>query len=293
MKPLSLSDFRAQRYMLEKKDFAMASGRYEGPTNLIDKATWKSMVSLPDNVSIRTSDKYGGQLETMWDYWGMWTRVIGGVQALSKNPQESAMAIAALDSTDEFQAATYAALVGYYRVAFSCLRNVVEQMTIATQLTLSHDTKAFAAWRGGDERIKFGWASDLLPKHPDVAALELHLNTTTKDTLFNQTPKGLARRFFRLVSKYTHGTSGFADGAARGSNGPIFLPKTFLDWCVAALKTYAIALHELKLAHANLDKLPWGPPDLSLNEFRRSVVANIPSADQEQSFFQALVDFWT
>lgn len=293
MKLLSLSDFRARRYMLEKKDFAMASGRYGGPTNLIDKATWKSIVSLPDDVSIRTSDKYGGQLETMWDYWGMWTRVIGGVQALSKKPQQSAMAIAALDACDEFQAATYAALVGYYRVAFSCLRNVLEQMTIATQLTLSQDPKDFTDWRGGDERIKFGWACDSLQKNAVAAGLELHLKTTTKDTLFDQTPKGLARRFFRLVSKYTHGTSGFTDGDVRESNGPIFLPKTFLEWCVAALKTYLIALHELKLAHSQLDALPWGPPDLSLNEFRRSVLANIPSTDQERPFFQALVDFWT
>ncbi len=87
----------------------------------------------------------------------MWTRVIGGVQALSRNPQESATAIAALDACDEFQAATYAALVGFYRVAFSCLRNVLEQMTIAAQLCLSQDTKDFADWRGGDERIKFSF----------------------------------------------------------------------------------------------------------------------------------------
>jgi hypothetical protein len=294
MKPLPESDFRARRYLLEKKDFAVAPGEYKGPTDLIDEDTWRSIVTLPDDVSIRTSDKYGPQLAQMWTFWGMWPRIVGGVQALSKDPKESPTAIAACDATDEFQAATYAALVGYYRVAFSCLRNVVEQITIATQLALSASVDDFKAWRAGEERIKFGWAADLLPKNPDVGALEKHLEATAGDSLFAQKPNaGWVRRFFAQLSKYTHGAPGFADGDFRESNGPLFLPKTFLDWCVAAMKTYAIALHELKLAHPKLEKLPWGPPPLTVDEFRRRVVATIPTCDKkEEGFFQSLVGFW-
>jgi hypothetical protein len=73
---------------------------------------------------------------------------------------------------------------------------------------------------------------------------------------------------------------------------PFFLDGTFLDWCVAAIKTYAIALHELKLVHPQLDNLPWGPPQVTLDEFRRRVVADMPSSDKEHAFFQSLVDFW-
>jgi hypothetical protein len=65
MKPLPSSDFRARRLMLDDDDFAVTSGKYAGPTNLIAASTWKSMVSLPDDVSIRTSDKYGPHLEQM------------------------------------------------------------------------------------------------------------------------------------------------------------------------------------------------------------------------------------
>lgn len=292
MKPLPDSDFRGRRYILEKDDFAAASGEYSGQTNLIDEDTWKSIVALADDVSIRTSDKYGSQLQQMWEYWGLWSRVVGGIQALSSDPTESPTAIAACDAGDEFQAATYAALVGYYRVAFSCLRNVLEHITIATQLTVSNDTRDFTDWRNGEDRIRFGWAADILPKNPGVAALEKHLRAATKGSLFNQVPKGLARRFFVEVSKYTHGAAGFKDGDSRQSNGPIFLAKTFLEWCVAALKTYAIALHELKLAHPALAKLPWGPPPVSIDEFRRRVVADIPSNDRDRIFFQSLVDFW-
>ncbi len=292
MKPLPASDFRAKRLMLEGKDFAVASGRYPGPTNLIQEDTWKSIVALPDDVSIRTSDKYGSQLEQMWEYWGIWGRVVLGVQALSSDPTESPTAVAACDAADEFQAATYCALVGYYRVAFSCLRNVLEQMTIAARLAISNDSNCFTDWRNGEDRIGFGWAADTLPKSPVVVALERHLKATTADSLFAQAPKGLARRLFVQLSKYTHGAAGFTDADSRESNGPIFVAETFLDWCVAALKTYAIALHELRLAHAQLKDLPWGPPPLTFNEFCRRVVADIPSGDKDSAFFQSLVNYW-
>lgn len=64
MKPLDASDFRAKRFMLEKDDFALAGTDYPGPTDLIDEETWKSIIVLPDCVTIRTTDKYGSQLET-------------------------------------------------------------------------------------------------------------------------------------------------------------------------------------------------------------------------------------
>jgi hypothetical protein len=293
MKPLSASDFRAKRLMLEASDFEIAGGKYPGPTNLIQEDTWKSITSLPDDVSIRTSDKYGPQLEQMWEYWGFWGRVVLAVQALSNHPPESPTAVAACDATDEFQAATYCSLVGFYRVAFSCLRNVLEQMTIGAGLATTTDAKSFADWRNGEDRIGFGWAADTLPNSPEVRALEDYLNASTADSLFAQTPKGLARRLFVRFSKYTHGAPGFTDADSRNSNGPIFVPETFLSWCVDALKTYAIALHEVRLIHPGIKELPYGPPSITtLDEFRRSVVADIPPGDKDLLFFKSLVDYW-
>jgi len=68
MRPLPLSDFRARGYILEKKDFALSSGKYPGKIDPIDKGTWRSIVSLPDDVSIRTSDKYGFQIRRIWEH---------------------------------------------------------------------------------------------------------------------------------------------------------------------------------------------------------------------------------
>ncbi len=276
--------------MLEDSDFAIAPGIYPGPTNLIQKATWKSIISLPDDVSIRTSDQYGPQLEQLWEYWGIWGRVVLAVHELSSDPSKSPTAVAACDAADEFQAATFCALVGYYRVAFSCLRNVLEQITIGARLAVSADAKSFADWRSGDERIGFGWAADTITKNPGVRALEKHLKATVTDSLFTQAPKGVARRLFAQLSKYTHGTAGFTDADFRNSNGPIFVPETFLAWCVATLKTYAVALHEIRLAHA-LKALPYGP-SITFDAFRRRVVADIPKDDKDVPFFQSLLDFW-
>lgn len=292
MKPLPKSDFRARRLILEDDDFALTPGKSDGPTKITATLTWKSIVSLPDDVSIRTSDKYGPQLEQMWEYWRIWVRIFLVVQNLSKDSTESPIAIALSDAADEFQASIYCALVGYYRIAFSCLRNVLEQTTIATRLTLIPDPEFFADWRNASEKIGFGWAADTLPKSQDVVALEKHLTAATADSLFAQNPKGYARRLFVELSKYTHGAAGFTDADSRESNGPIFVPKAFLAWRVASLKTYAIVLHELKLAHPQLKNLPYGPPRRTFDQFRRGMIRKIPSKDKDRSFFQSLESFW-
>jgi hypothetical protein len=229
----------------------------------------------------------------MWGYWGLWTRVVLGVQLLSKDSKESPTAIAACDATDEFQGATYCALTGYYRVAFSCLRNALEQTTIASRLTLVPDATFFTDWRNASEKIGFGWAADTIAKSSGVTALEKHLKSATADSLFAQNPRGLARRFFVELSKYTHGAAGFTDADSRESNGPIFVPRAFLAWTAAALKTYAISLHLLKLAHPQLKNLPYGPPRTTFDQFRRRVVRMIPSSDKDRAFFRALETFWT
>jgi len=38
--------------------------------------------------------------------------------------------------------------------------------------------------------------------------------------------------------------------------------------------------------------LPWGPPTLTLDEFRRRVVAMMPTSKEEEAFFQSLIGFW-
>jgi hypothetical protein len=228
----------------------------------------------------------------MHEHWGTWVRIVLAIQELSKDPTKSPTAIAACDAADEFQAGLYAALVGYYRVGFSCLRNVLEQVTVGSRLALIADSQFFADWRNASDRIGFGWAADTMSKSPEVCAVEAYLKTATNDSLFAQNPKGLARRLFVALSKYTHGSAGFTDADSRQSNGPVFVPKAFRAWCIAAAKVYAIALHELKLAHPQLKNLPYGPPLITFDEFRCGALRQIPRNDKDRKFFEALADFW-
>jgi hypothetical protein len=56
-KPLPLEDFRAVRIVLEDDDFALVPENPDHPPwDLIDRDTWNSIVTLPDDVGIRTSN---------------------------------------------------------------------------------------------------------------------------------------------------------------------------------------------------------------------------------------------
>ena len=53
------SDFRARRRVLLKSDFALACGPEQLLSDKIDKATWNHIVTLPDDVAVRTTNHLG------------------------------------------------------------------------------------------------------------------------------------------------------------------------------------------------------------------------------------------
>ena len=147
MKQLDPSDFRAFRLVLEPDDFALGSDQPDPPpSDLVDKETWESMVSLPDDVSVRTSNYFGSTLAKLWSYWDQWNCLNGALQATVAAATHCPMAQVACDVADDLQASIFCALTGYYRAAFSCLRMVVEQMPIALQLELTGDAALFKGW---------------------------------------------------------------------------------------------------------------------------------------------------
>jgi hypothetical protein len=61
-RPLPTSDFRAIRIVLEPDDFALSSGEPDPPpSDLIDENIWHGIMTLPDDVSVRTSNHYGSE----------------------------------------------------------------------------------------------------------------------------------------------------------------------------------------------------------------------------------------
>jgi hypothetical protein len=63
MKFLPENDFRSRRLILEPEDFAIGPDEADGvPPDLIDEPTWRSMISLQDDVSVRTSNLRNNEL---------------------------------------------------------------------------------------------------------------------------------------------------------------------------------------------------------------------------------------
>src|ERR1700761_4800947 len=118
------SDFRARRKVLARSDFGIAPGSEPRPSDLIDKKVWQSLVILPEDVAIRTSNHQGttlAQLDELSSAWVFSTRM---------PPYRERMSPVMLDSNDEIQAALYNCLTGYYRFSVGGMRNVLELVAI-------------------------------------------------------------------------------------------------------------------------------------------------------------------
>jgi len=77
-KPLSLSDFRAVRVILEPDDFALGSDEPDQPpSDLIAEKTWHGIMDLPDDVAVRTSAHRGQVLGEVHWIWERWVEAIG------------------------------------------------------------------------------------------------------------------------------------------------------------------------------------------------------------------------
>jgi hypothetical protein len=269
--------------------FAIGPKTEPEPSDLVDPNTWNSLVSLPDDVSLRTSEHYGSVLKKFWYAWDEWICLVLALQGAVKKPSTSPIAHSANTAIDEVQASIYNALVGFYRLAFSSLRNILEQMTIGLHLELAHNQEIFSDWLNGDPELKFGWAADNVTHHPSIQKLESCLTPMIYDNLFQQkSPKkkaGLARRLFSELSQFTHGGPAFTNGDLwDGSNGPIFVPKAFEKWSVTFAKTYALGVLEAKLAQPKITVLGSGSR-LTVRDLFKQIVNGIP---QKEDAFIAL-----
>ena len=66
------------------------------------------------------------------------------------------------DAADEFRAATFSSLHGYYRPSVGCLRNVLEIIAVGMYCQICGQKEEYDRWRAGEITIAFGRACDLL-----------------------------------------------------------------------------------------------------------------------------------
>lgn len=268
-------------------------------SSLIDEDTWKSIISLPDDVSLQTRDYYGAVLKKSWSAWGEWICLVQALIEAVENQATSPIVHVAMHSTDELQASVYNALVGFYRLAFSSLRNVLEQMTIGLYLNLTSDKNRFSDWLKGDCELRFGWAADKATRHSSMRELEQNLQNTLDDNFFRQKTQsqsgGFARRLFSELSGFTHGGPEFTNADLwEGSNGPIFVAQAFERWAATFAKTYALGVLEAKIAQPKVIALAAGS-SLSIRDLFEQVVNIIPKGEDGLILLQSVLnqkDLW-
>lgn len=218
---LPLTDFRARRRVLVRRDFGYAPKPAPRPSEMIDKETWDSIVTLPDDVAVRTTNYHGAKIKQLDELWGVWIECVG--------QKQDTLFPVMLDAGDDFQAATYNALTGFYRLSVAALRTALEVTTIGAWAQVCGKHKEFRSWRSCNLPLSFGQGCDGLCG--STARLQNHLRATVNDSLFDQRNStdegGFARRMFSGVSNYTHSRPGLADSDMRESNGPIYVNSAF------------------------------------------------------------------
>jgi hypothetical protein len=217
---LPLSDFRSRRTRFLREDFAYAPKPMPRPSDVIGKGTWDSIVALPDDVAVRTSNYHGTTLEQLDGLWGAWVESYG-------NKRDHLFEVM-LDAGDDFQAATYVSLTGFYRLSVTAMRSALELVTIGAWAQICGKKNEFEDWRAGRTTLSLGRACDGLVS--GARSLEQVLLATVNDTLFAQTSSlggGFVRRIFSGVSDFAHARPGSTDGDMRESNGPIYVGSAF------------------------------------------------------------------
>jgi len=171
-------------------DFAIApEGPEPLPQDIIDEKTWCSIIQLPDDVTIATTNDFGGQIrhaESIQANWVGLTLDIFGPGDQESSPFNRTV----VNSFSELQASLFNAMCGYYRTGISALRNTLEHLTIGLDYELKHSRAMFEDWMDGkaSKNIKFGnSASSIASKgNPRIGRIEARLMTAVGDNVFRQ-----------------------------------------------------------------------------------------------------------
>ena len=252
-KQLALTDFRAVRRVLEPEDFALGGEDADPPpSDPISEETWTGITTLPDDVAIRTSDHNGKALGEVYWLWRKWIEAIGETADV---PMFDPM----LDACDDFQSSIFSALSGYYRAAFSALRNVLEVITVSACGTLTR-SQQYASYRAGASEFSFGTACDQLRNEPKLDSFNSRMRAAGFQSLWDPRdailPGGFARREYRDLCNYAHTRRGFAEADLWKSTGPIYQGRVFLDWYYAYLRTISLGVVSILLARGEADREP-------------------------------------
>ncbi|HLI61958.1 MAG TPA: hypothetical protein VKV05_01065 [Terriglobales bacterium] len=240
-KKLPLSDFRAIRYKLEPKDFALSEeGEDIAPTDLIDKETWAGITHLPDDVAIRISDHNGLRLKLLYSLWGDWITATGDPE----KPDELFSCM--LDAGDAFQCANFLFLHGYYRAAMAELRVALELVMVGAYGNLKPGDRDYVVWKTGGSELGF-----------TRFRKRMHGMLRGDQCKWLVADEEFPDRTFRQLCNFTHSRPNSSDFALWDSNGPVYAHEAVMLTFFTTLSVYAICYLLIRIARTHFAL----PPD--------------------------------
>jgi hypothetical protein len=256
---LPLKDFRARRRILTKDDFACPDDDVS-PQDPIDQGTWEKLTTLPTDVAIQRSDHNGTRLKHLYDLRGLWLEEFDASRD-GKTSENDMMLAPVLAAAEEFDAAIFDGLHGFYRQSIGCARNALELVVVGAACQTLKLHSRFEDWQNGREEFGFGKACDLLIGAETLRELKNRLAATLNDSLFAQkigdTPGGWIRRLYAQLSDYSHSRPGFTHGDLWNSNGPVYDTKAFHLCFDSQIETFAACYLLTKIARPYLKIEPW------------------------------------
>lgn len=267
-------DYRWRRSMLPPEAFVVAPAREPDPTDLIDKRTWTELTSLPDDVSLRTSNHHGSALSNANAFWARWVSLVLDVQSLVPEAREDALSTSCLLVSDELQASTYLALTGFYRQAIAVLRFGLEATLAGAYLRAFPDPVRFQQWADGHDQGRL-WVRDVRRK---LAAVDPYASFEN-DPFPLLSDGGIVAFLYERLSAFSHGRPNLIDDDGRqiptsnvglwgGSNGPVYEFDSFRIWSVYYFEVAFVCLLLVGLAEPGLRSHP-NPTDMSFGTFVR------------------------
>jgi hypothetical protein len=224
--------------------FAVRTGPSAAPTDIVDQEAWESMMHLPTDVLLRTTDYLGKMVTDMHDQGSAW--IFAMPMELEKAPF---MFEPTLDASDEFQAAPFIAVHGWYRQATASLRNALEAMACGAAFAVREDEAMYSAWRAGSHEPKFGNAVELLGQDTRLASIDARLGAPG---LFGRKPDGIVQKAYDNLCRYAHSRAGHTNADIWQSNGPIFVGRALTQFWIDFCDTIALCYVLLKIGWPTL-----------------------------------------
>lgn len=229
-KALPLSDFRARRFILEEDDYGLIAEAEPEPYDVVDREIWRSIQTLPEEVSVITSDLHGSLLKRQYQTWSEWIERVCRWMDKTRRRPKTPLAHAMLDTADEFQAATFALLHGYYRQAIGGLRTALELMAVGARYQSDPKNEKYLRWKDGIGDLGFGKMRDELSCLRRVASLNERLQARgvskfahKSDPTSRSSSNSWMGHLYDLLCRYAHGRPDFNHVALwGGSNGPVY-----------------------------------------------------------------------